>query len=118
MTDFLDRIAGLSPRRLALLAAELNDRLEAAVEAAHEPLAVVGMGCRFPGGADDPARFWELLRSGRDAIREIPADRWDVEAFHDPDPDAPGKISVRMAGSSTGSTASTRPSSGSRRARR
>lgn len=98
MSDFLDRIAGLSPKRLALLAAELNDELEAAREAAHDPIAVVGMGCRFPGGADDPERFWELLRAGRDAIREVPRDRWDAEAFFDQDPDAPGKIAVRTGG--------------------
>src|SRR6185295_15666663 len=92
--SFLDEIAGLSPKRLALLAAELNDKLEAA----REPVAIVGMGCRFPGGADDPAKFWELLRTGRDAIREIPADRWDVDSFFDPDPDVPGRIAVRTGG--------------------
>ncbi|MGC3998937.1 MAG: polyketide synthase [Anaeromyxobacter sp.] len=56
------------------------------------------MGCRFPGGADGPERFWELLRAGRDAIREIPPERWDADAFHDPDPDAPGRIAVRAGG--------------------
>jgi acyl-CoA synthetase (AMP-forming)/AMP-acid ligase II/acyl carrier protein len=49
---------------------------------AAEPIAIVGLGCRFPG-APDPDAFWSLLRSGGDAIREVPADRWDVDAFYD-----------------------------------
>ena len=98
MSDFLDRIGKLSPKRLALLAAELNDKLEAAERRARAPVAVVGMACRFPGDADDPERFWELLRAGRDAIREVPRDRWDIDAFFDPDPDAPARMSTRNGG--------------------
>ena len=60
-------------------------------------IAIVGMGCRFPG-ADGPAAFWRLLRDGVDAVREVPADRWDVEALYDPDPRAPGKMSTRWGG--------------------
>jgi acyl transferase domain-containing protein len=59
-----------------------------------EPIAVVGMACRFPGGAN-PEEFWEFLARGGDAIREIPADRWDVDAYYDPDPDAKGKMYTR-----------------------
>jgi acyl transferase domain-containing protein/aryl carrier-like protein len=62
-----------------------------------EPIAVVGLGCRFPG-ASDPDAYWELLRSGRDAITSVPADRWDADALLDPDPDAPGKIVTREGG--------------------
>ncbi|MDC0676172.1 type I polyketide synthase [Sorangium atrum] len=62
---------------------------------AEEPIAIVGLACRFPGGADDPGTFWELLLEGRDAVTEIPAGRWDVEAFYDPDPDVPGRMSTR-----------------------
>ena len=62
-----------------------------------EPLAIVGVGCRFPG-ADGPEAFWELIRESRDAVREVPPDRWDGEALHDPDPDAPGKIATRRGG--------------------
>jgi acyl transferase domain-containing protein/acyl carrier protein len=98
MSDFLDRIAKLSPKRLALLALELQTRVEALEGAAPEPLAIVGLGCRFPGGADSPAAFWELLRHGGDAITEVPADRWDVAAYYDPDPDAPGKMATRFGG--------------------
>ncbi|HEY8206398.1 MAG TPA: beta-ketoacyl synthase N-terminal-like domain-containing protein, partial [Myxococcaceae bacterium] len=44
-----------------------------------EPIAVVGMGCRFPGGANGPASFWRLLRDGRDVVTEAPRDRWDLD---------------------------------------
>ncbi|MGA8478696.1 MAG: acyltransferase domain-containing protein [Chthoniobacterales bacterium] len=63
----------------------------------NEPIAVIGMACRFPG-APDPAAFWDLLRSGRSAFREIPPDRWDINAWYDPDFNKPGKMSARMAG--------------------
>jgi len=98
MTDFLDRISKLSPKRLALLALELNEKLEDANRRAREPIAVVGMACRFPGHSDDPERFWEMLRDGRDAIVDVPADRWDAKAWFDPDPDAPGRMSVTTGG--------------------
>ena len=61
-------------------------------------IAIVGMACRFPGGADGPARFWALLRDGVDAIGEIPPDRFDVDAVFDADPEAPGKLSSRWGG--------------------
>jgi hypothetical protein len=64
---------------------------------AGEPLAVVGMGCRFPG-ARDPAAFWKLLRDGVDAITEVPEDRWAIEDFFDEDPSAPGKMTTRWGG--------------------
>ena len=60
-----------------------------------DPIAIVGIGCRFPGGAHSPDRFWEVLRSGVDAVTEVPLARWDAEAlFHD-DPSAPGKSYAR-----------------------
>ena len=96
--DFLDRIEKLSPQRLKLLALELHEQVEAANARAREPIAIVGMSCRFPGGADDPEQFWSLLSEGRDAIREVPRDRWDIDAYFDPDPDAPGRMSVRAGG--------------------
>ncbi|MEV8115867.1 SDR family NAD(P)-dependent oxidoreductase [Streptomyces xiamenensis] len=55
-----------------------------------DPVCVVGMACRFPGGADSPERFWELLSAGYDAARDVPADRWDAHARYAEDPDAPG----------------------------
>lgn len=63
----------------------------------HEPIAIVGIGCRFPG-AEHPQAFWELLCAGRHAIREVPAERWDVEALYSADPDLPGKMLSRWGG--------------------
>ncbi|TJZ49605.1 SDR family oxidoreductase [Streptomyces piniterrae] len=62
-----------------------------------EPIAVVGLACRFPG-APDAAAYWELLRSGTDAVTGIPAERWDAEALYDPDPHKPGRMSTRRGG--------------------
>jgi acyl transferase domain-containing protein len=96
--NFLDRISGLSPKRLALLAAELNARLERHEQRRADPIAVVGIGCRFPGGANTPDSFWRLLIDGRDAIGEVPPDRWDINALYNPDPAATGKMNTRWGG--------------------
>ena len=61
------------------------------------PVALVGMACRFPGAAD-LEEFWSLLKEGRDAVGEIPDDRWDVEAYFHPDPAKPGKMYTRAGG--------------------
>lgn len=98
MSEFRERINKLSPKQLALLALELNDKVEAQGRREHEPIAVVGMGCRFPGGVDSPDSFWDLLAEGRDAIREVPGDRWDIDAYFDANPDVPGRMSVRNGG--------------------
>jgi len=63
-----------------------------------EPLAIVGIGCRYAGGANDPESFWKLLLSGVDAVSEIPPDRWNLKRFYDPDPAKPGKIYMREGG--------------------
>ena len=65
--------------------------------AADEPIAIIGIGCRFPG-ADGPAAFWRELSDGVDAISEIPPDRWDADAFYDADPSVPGTSVTRRAG--------------------
>ena len=62
-----------------------------------EPIAIVGMGCRFPG-ASGPEEYWSLLCEGRDAIREVPASRWDNDALFHPDPATPGKMYTRRGG--------------------
>ena len=62
-----------------------------------EPVAIIGMACRFPGGADSPEAFWKLLRDGVDAVREIPEDRWDAAAFYSATP-TPGKMTTRWGG--------------------
>ena len=98
MSDFLKQIADYSPKRLALLANQLKQRVDALENAAHEPIAIIGMACRFPGGADTPELFWDLLRAGGDAIVEAPKDRWNAEALFDPHPDSPGKLTTRFGG--------------------
>jgi myxalamid-type polyketide synthase MxaB len=62
-----------------------------------EPIAIVGMSCRFPG-ADNPTEFWRLLRDGTDMVREIPAERWNHDQYFDADPKAPGKMLTRWGG--------------------
>jgi len=89
----------LSPTKRALLALkELQAKLDALEQAKHEPIAIVGMGCRFPGGVDNPTSFWELLHRKGDAITEIPSDRWDVERYYSPDINASGKMYTRHGG--------------------
>ncbi|MCA9717194.1 MAG: alpha/beta fold hydrolase [Myxococcales bacterium] len=73
-------------------------RLERGERRAREPIAIIGMGCRFPGGADSPESFWELLREGRDAITEVPRSRWNVDEFYAPSPGTPGKTYARHGG--------------------
>ncbi|ETW23730.1 hypothetical protein MGAST_12675 [Mycobacterium gastri 'Wayne'] len=62
-----------------------------------EPIAIVGMACRFPG-AGDPEAFWDVLAAGADMIREISGDRFDINEYYDPDPDAAGKMYTRCGG--------------------
>ncbi|MEK6320974.1 MAG: SDR family NAD(P)-dependent oxidoreductase [Acidobacteriota bacterium] len=66
-------------------------------EAPKEPIAIIGLGCRFPG-ASNPSEFWKLLCDGVDAITEVPADRWDVDSFYDPNLAAIGKMNSRWGG--------------------
>jgi len=74
---------------------ELRAKIDALEHAKREPVAIVGIGCRLPGGVTSPDSFWELLEQGRDAVSEIPSSRWDVDEFYDPDPAAPGRMTVR-----------------------
>ncbi len=62
------------------------------------PVAIVGIGCRFPGGVSGPASFWKLLSDGGDAITEIPADRIDLGHYYDPRPATPGRMATRWGG--------------------
>ncbi|MET8544882.1 SDR family NAD(P)-dependent oxidoreductase, partial [Kitasatospora sp. NPDC004799] len=75
----------------------LSRRLADLEEAAREPIAIIGMGCRYPGGVESPDGLWRLVSDGADAITEFPPDRgWDV--VHDPDPDRPGTTYSRSGG--------------------
>ncbi len=60
-----------------------------------EPIAIVGMACRFPGEVNTPEAYWELLRNGVDTVGEVPNQRWDIDTYYDPNPAAPGKMYTR-----------------------
>jgi acyl transferase domain-containing protein/NAD(P)-dependent dehydrogenase (short-subunit alcohol dehydrogenase family) len=74
---------------------DMRARLKVYEDASHEPIAVIGIGCRIPGEADNPESFWRLMLEGRDVIREVPRERWDIDAYYDPEPDTPGKMYAR-----------------------
>ncbi len=86
----------LSPLKRAILELrELRARLDESEHRQNQPIAIVGMGLRLPGGARDEESLWQILSRGIDTITEIPNDRWDVEAYFDADPDKPGKMNAR-----------------------
>ena len=63
-----------------------------------KPIAIVGIGCRFPGGVKDPAGYWDLLKAGKDAITDVPETRWSPDSYYDPKPGLPGKSYTRRGG--------------------
>ena len=75
----------------------LQTRLNAIERDRNEPIAVVGLSCRYPG-APNPDTYWRLLVEGRDAVTEVPEDRWDKQAYYDPNPSTPGKIHAPFGG--------------------
>lgn len=97
MTDLAALASRLSPKARELLMRELIHAGTAVPvdRGTTEPIAVVGIGCRFPGKVSGAESYWDLLINGVDAVTEVPADRWDVDAFYDPDPAAPGKMTTR-----------------------
>jgi acyl transferase domain-containing protein/NADPH:quinone reductase-like Zn-dependent oxidoreductase/NAD(P)-dependent dehydrogenase (short-subunit alcohol dehydrogenase family)/acyl carrier protein len=99
MNDALTERRQLSPLKQALLKLEeMQAKLENVERSAREPIAIIGMGCRFPGGASTPEAFWRILREGVDAVTEIPNSRWNVEDYYDAQPGLPGKMVTRWGG--------------------
>src|SRR5690606_38777217 len=90
---------GLSPVKQALVEIRrLKDELARERSRRNEPIAIVGMGVRFPGGADTPDRFWDLLRTGTNAVGPLPADRWAHERYFDESGEKPDSYYVRHGG--------------------
>ena len=86
----------LSPLKRAFMALQdAEARLDAATRG---PIAIVGAGCRLPGGIQSLDALWKLLEGGMDATREVPRDRWNVDAFFDPDPAAPDRMYTKRGG--------------------
>jgi len=84
-------------QRAALVIAGLREELDKERRAQSEPIAILGMACRFPGGATTPEKYWELLAGRRDAIQEVPPDRWNADDYYDPGL-APGTMNTRWGG--------------------
>lgn len=81
-----------SPEMQALAALrKMRAKLETLERRRAEPLAIIGISCRVPGGVTDPEGYWDLLQNGRHAVRKVPPERWDPDKYFDPDPKAPGK---------------------------
>ncbi len=90
--------APLTPLQNALyLLKETQAKLAAQQQARSEPIAVIGLGCRFPE-ANNPAEYWRLLENGTDAIQEVPSDRWNLDEYYDSDNSIPGKMYTRWGG--------------------
>ncbi|MDZ7335182.1 MAG: amino acid adenylation domain-containing protein [candidate division KSB1 bacterium] len=98
MHQFDPKTKELSPLKRAFLALEeMQTKLKTMEQKQSEPIAIIGLGCRFPG-AKNPHQFWELLINGVDAITEVPKERWDLEKFFDPKPMTPGKMYTKWGG--------------------
>ncbi len=85
-------------KKLYITLKQTQAKLASIESSAREPIAVIGMGCRFPGGANSPEQFWELLLKEKDAIRDVPPERWNIADWLDPDPDVQGKMFTAKGG--------------------
>lgn len=98
-SESINTTNSLSATKRALIALkEMQSELHTLKSAQTEPIAIIGMSCRLPGGVESPEAFWDLLQNGRDAITEVPSARWDIDRYYDPDPDTPGKMITRNGG--------------------
>jgi malonyl CoA-acyl carrier protein transacylase len=99
MSDISEKADQLSSSQRILLALkEARSKIETLEHAKTEPIAIIGIGCRFPGGIENPEAFWQMLHDGVDAITEVPPERWDIDTYYDPNPDTPGKMYTRYGG--------------------
>jgi microcystin synthetase protein McyG len=98
MADLSRRLESLTPEKRALLERRLGRSATPSHAMGAEPIAIIGMGCRFPGGADSPAAFWRLLVERRDAIRRVPTDRWNVDEVVDPSVTSGSEVGTRWGG--------------------
>jgi acyl transferase domain-containing protein len=100
--EYLQRLSKLSKNQLMALALKLkqsqHDAANSQTEAADDPVVIVGVGCRFPGGVVDTASYWDLLRSARSGIGDMRDERWNMAAYFDENPEAAGKIHTRSLG--------------------
>ncbi len=95
MSDVSRRLAELSPEKRALLAKHLGATAANRGAPGREDVAIIGLGCRFPGGANSPEAFWDRLVAGVNAVGPTPADRWDRDAYHAADAAVPGNTNTR-----------------------
>ncbi|MDJ0756201.1 MAG: amino acid adenylation domain-containing protein [Ardenticatenaceae bacterium] len=89
---------GSTIKRALTALQDTRSKLEKLESAQREPIAVIGLGCRFPGQANSPNQYWQLLQNGVDAISEVPRSRWDINDLYDPNPETPGKMYTRHGG--------------------
>src|SRR5262245_59314548 len=91
-----EQLGNLSPAKRALYEIRsLKDKIAELQRPFNEPIAIIGMGVRFPGDVSTPEAFWDLLMNGTDAVSEIPASRWPLDRFYDSNADSPGKMYAR-----------------------
>ncbi len=95
MQSVFSRISSMTAQQRTALSEEFS---RASRTTMAEPVAVVGIGCRFPGDVTGPDSFWQLMVEGRNAISGIPADRWDAEEYYNPDPLTPGHMTTKWGG--------------------
>ncbi len=98
MSDNKKRLDNLSPLKRALVAMEeMKSKINTLQKEKTEPIAVIGLSCRFPG-SHNAEEFWRLLRDGVDGVSEVPPERWDVDEYYDPEPGKPGKMTTKWGG--------------------